>query len=108
MTLYKKVLLSSAVLMMISCAVENTDDTDQQEKTPGEVADSLGIHVNQIYNWRKQFNKLSKKQFQSLEGVDYSKEELTEIRRLKHENVVLREERNFLKKAVAYFADPKK
>ena len=81
---------------------------DQPGKTAREVADSLGIHVNQIYNWRTQFNKLSKKQFQSLEGVDYSKEELAEIRRLKHENAVLREERDFLKKAVAYFADPKK
>jgi transposase len=81
---------------------------DQPGKTAREVADSLGINVNQIYNWRTQFNKLSKKQFQSLEGVDYSKEELSEIRRLKHENAVLKEERDFLKKAVAYFANPQK
>ena len=81
---------------------------DQPGKTAREVAESLGIHVNQIYNWRTQFKKLSKKQFQTLEGVDYSKDELNEIRRLKHENAVLQEERNFLKKAVAYFADPQK
>ena len=43
---------------------------DQPEKTAREVADSLGIHVNQIYNWRTQFAKLSKKQFQIHEGVD--------------------------------------
>lgn len=77
---------------------------DQPGKTAREVADSLGIHVNQIYNWRTQFNKLSKKQFQILDGVDYRKEELDEIKRLKHENARLREENDFLKKAAAYFA----
>lgn len=81
---------------------------DQPGKTAVEVANSLGIHVNQIYNWRNQFKKLTNKQFQSLNGVDYSTEELTEIRRLKHENAILKDERDFLKKAVAYFADPKK
>ncbi len=81
---------------------------DQPGKTAVEVARSLGIHVNQIYNWRTQFNKLSKKQFQILEGVDYAKEELNEIKRLKHENAVLKEENEFLKKAAAYFANQKK
>jgi transposase len=81
---------------------------DQPGKTAREVADSLGIHVNQIYNWRTQFNKLSKKQFQILEGVDYSKDELNEIKRLKHENALLKQERDFLKKAAAYFANQKK
>ncbi len=81
---------------------------DQPGKTAREVADSLGIHVNQIYNWRTQFNKLSKKQFQVLEGVDYSKEELNEIKRLKHELSVVKQERDFLKKAAAYFANQKK
>jgi len=81
---------------------------DQPGKTAREVADSLGIHVNQIYNWRTQFNKLSKKQFQVLNGVDYSKEELAEIKRLKHELAVVKEERDFLKKATAYFANQKK
>ena len=81
---------------------------DQPDKTARVVAESLGIHVNQIYNWRTQLKKLSKKQFQTLEGVDYSRQESNEIRRLKHENAKLKEERDFLKKAVAYFADPKK
>ena len=74
-------------------------------KTATEVAASLGIHVNQIYNWRNQLKKLSKRQFQILDGVDYTKAEIDEIRRLKHENSKLKEERDFLKKAVAYFAD---
>ena len=81
---------------------------DQPGKTAREGSDSLGIHVNQISNWRTQFNKLSKKQFQILEGVDYSKEELNEIKRLKHELAMVKQERDFLKKAAAYFANQKK
>jgi transposase len=81
--------------------------SEQPGKTAREVAESLGIHVNQIYNWRNQLKKLSKRQLQILDGVDYTKEELDEIRRLKTENAKLKEERDFLKKAVAYFADPK-
>ena len=81
---------------------------DQPGKTAREVADSLGIHVNQIYNWRTQFSKLSKKQFQIHEGVDYVKDESDENKRLKHENEALKEENEFLKKAAAYFANQDK
>ena len=78
---------------------------DQPDKTAREVAESLGIHVNQIYNWRTQFKKLSKGQFKIIDGVDYSKSESDEMRRLKRDNAKLKKERDFLKKAVAYFAD---
>jgi transposase len=80
---------------------------DQPGKTAVEVAASLGIHPNQIYNWKTQFSKLSKKQFQIMEGVDYAKDELNEIKRLKHELAEVKKERDFLKKAAAYFASPK-
>lgn len=78
---------------------------DQPGKTAREVADQLGIHVGQIYNWRTQFNKLSKKQFKTFNGVDYSSDESAELKRLKHENAKLREEIEILKKATAYFAN---
>ena len=81
---------------------------DQPGKTAREVAGDLGIHVNQIYNWRTQFNKLSKNQFSTLQGVDYSSDEATEIKRLKHEITQLKEENDILKKATAYFANLKK
>lgn len=81
---------------------------DQPGKTAREVAESLGIHVNQIYNWRTQFSKLSKKQFQIHEGVDYIKDESNEVKKLKHENTTLKEEVEFLKKAAAYFANQNK
>jgi len=81
---------------------------DQPGKTAREVADDLGIHVNQIYNWRTQFKKLSKNQFKTLNGVDYSTDESDEVKRLKHEIIKLKEENEILKKATAYFANLKK
>lgn len=74
------------------------------DRTATDVARELGIHPGQIYNWRTQFSKLSKGQFKKVDGVDYSKEEIDEIRQLKKEVARLKEERDFLKKATAYFA----
>ena len=77
---------------------------DQPDRTAADVARELGIHVGQIYNWRTQFNKLSKGQFTVADGTNYSKEEKAEIRRLKKKVAELERERDFLKKATAYFA----
>lgn len=82
--------------------------SEQAGVTARQVAEELGIHVNQIYNWRNQFKRLSEKQFNVVGGVDYSKAENEEIRRLKREVAELKEERDFLKKVTAYFANPKK
>ena len=72
--------------------------------TQAQVAKELGITAQQISNWKRQFNRLSDKQFNSLDGVDYSKKESEEMRRLRRENKKLKEEMEFLKKAAAYFA----
>lgn len=80
---------------------------DQPGKNAREVADELGIHVGQIYNWRTQFNKLSQRQFVINEGVNYNKNELNEVKRLKQELAKLKKENAFLKKAAAYFANTK-
>ena len=77
---------------------------DQPDRTAADVARELGIHPGQIYNWRTQFNKLSKGQFVVADGTNYSKEEKAEIRKLKKEVAELKQERDFLKKATAYFA----
>ena len=71
-----------------------------------EVARELGIHPGQIYNWRRQYNRLSEKQFNTMNGVDYSKDESEELRKLKRKVADLEEENEFLKKATAYFAKP--
>lgn len=77
---------------------------DQPDRTATDVARELGIHPGQIYNWRTQFNKLSKGQFTVVDGTNYSVAETEEIRKLKKEIAELKEERDFLKKATAYFA----
>ncbi len=82
--------------------------SEEEGVTAIQVAKELGLHVNQIYNWRNQFKRLSDKQFNSLNGVDYSKDESEEIRQLKREVKALKEERDFLKKATAYFSNQKK
>ena len=73
--------------------------SDEPNTSAAEVAKELGIHPGQIYNWRRQYKRLSEKQFNSINGVDYSVEESEEIRKLKREIADLKEERDFLKKA---------
>ena len=77
---------------------------DLPDRSAADVARELGIHANQIYNWRTQFNKLSKGQFTVADGTNYSIAEKEEIRKLKKELAKIKEERDFLKKATAYFA----
>lgn len=79
--------------------------SEKEGMTTAQVARDLGVSAQQIYNWRRQFNRLSDKQFNVVDGVDYSKRESEEIRRLRRENKRLQEEMAFLKKAAAYFAN---
>jgi transposase len=72
--------------------------------TQAQVAKDLGISAQQIANWKRQFTRLSDKQFNTVEGVDYAKKESEELRKLRRENKRLQEEMTFLKKAAAYFA----
>lgn len=76
--------------------------------TQAQVAKELGVSSQQIANWKRQFNRLSDKQFNSVDGVDYSKKESEELRKLRRENKRLQEEMEFLKKAAAYFANDHK
>ena len=72
--------------------------------TQAQVAQELGVSAQQIANWKRQFTRLSDKQFNTVSGVDYSKNESEELRKLRRENKRLQEEMSFLKKAAAYFA----
>ena len=73
--------------------------------TTASVAKELGVSPKQIYNWKRQFSRLSEKQFNSINGVDYSKTESEELRKVKRKNAELEKEIEFLKKAAAYFAN---
>ena len=85
-------------------AVKRADDP---HVSAAEVAKDLGIHPGQIYNWRRQYHKLAEKEIKSMNGVDYSKNETEDLRKLRRENAALKEEVEFLKKATAYFAKEK-
>ncbi len=78
---------------------------EKEGNTTASVARDLGISAQQIYNWRRQFTRLSEKQFNTVAGVDYSKNESDELRQLKRRNAELEKELAFLKKAAAYFAN---
>ena len=82
--------------------------SEQPGRNATEVARELGIHPGQIYNWRTQFNKFSKRQVTVADGTTYAKSESDEVRRLKKRVAELEQERDFLKKATAYFAKPDK
>ncbi len=65
-----------------------------------QVAEDLGISRNLLSTWRKKIS----------EDITGSNElsSAKEIKRLRRENAVLREERNILKKAARYFAKESK
>ncbi len=63
-----------------------------------EVAQELGVAEQSLCRWRKQYGTGA--------GEPLSPSEAAELRRLRREVELLRQERDFLKKATAYFAKP--
>ena len=66
-------------------------------QTCAEVARSLGIHANQLYNWKKKFSDDGEKAFPG-------KGHLTEISALRKKLRDVEMERDILKKAVGIFS----
>ena len=66
-------------------------------QTSAEVARSLGIHVNQLYNWKRKFSDNGEKAFPG-------KGHLTEISALRKKLRDVEMERDILKKAVGIFS----
>lgn len=62
-----------------------------------QVARDLGINENMLYKWIRQFGNKP-------EGTQITPSEHEELIRLRRENRILKEERDILKKAAAYFA----
>ncbi len=68
------------------------------EKSISKVAKELGVSDNSVRNWVRQ----AEIDEGNREGL--TTDEREELRRLRRENKVLKQERDFLKKAAAFFA----
>jgi transposase len=73
-------------------------------KSDGQIERDLGISRGSIYRWKKAFAEEGE---QAFPGHGRLTPEQEQIRQLKRENEVLRQQRDILKKAVAIFAQPK-
>lgn len=72
------------------------------DKPVSKLAFELGVKRTLLYRWRDQLSKNGESAFS---GPGRPKDDqLNELARLKKENAILREERDILKKAAAYFA----
>ena len=72
------------------------------DKPISEIAMQLGVKRTLLYRWRDQAVEKGESAFS---GSGRPKnEQLSELAQLKKENATLREERDILKKAAAYFA----
>ena len=65
-----------------------------------EAARNLGIHVNLLRAWKQKFED-------EKNSSPQQQQQQSEIERLREENRRLRMERDILKKATAFFANPK-
>ena len=74
---------------------------DSSGKLPAELARELGVSPNQLYKWKEQ---LEKRGAHAFPGMGRRSVEDDEVGRLKQELERVKEERDILKKAAAYFA----
>jgi transposase len=68
-------------------------------RTPRELAQSLGVSEQTLRNWRRQDQVDRQERDDGL-----TSDEREELRRLRRENVRLKQERDLLKRAAAFFA----
>ena len=72
---------------------------ETSQKPPADLARELGVRRNQLYKWKEQ---LGKRGSQAFPGT--GKRATDELARLRKELEQVKEERDILKKAAAYFA----
>ena len=76
---------------------------NEAEKPASEIAMQLGIKRTLLYRWRDQSNKNGPEVFNKSAGRPKA-DQNSELDRLRQELKVVKEERDILKKAAAYFA----
>ena len=75
--------------------------SEESEEPVAEIARQLGVHANLLYKWRERFLEDGEEAFPGHGKLRLGDHE---VRRLRLENIRLREERDVLKKAIAFFA----
>ena len=70
-------------------------------KSQAQVARDLGIADSTLHNWCKEFSEHGE---QAFPGGGHQTPQEEEIRQLKRENEILRQERDILKKAIGIFS----
>ena len=71
----------------------------ESEQSIAQIARELGVNTSTLYAWVIEYERSQGKEFKSDDTI------AAEVRRLKKENSRLRQERDILKKATAYFAN---
>ena len=74
---------------------------ETSQKQPSDLARELGVRRNQLYKWKDQLSRRGEKAFPGYGRRSASSDEAT---RLRQELEQVKEERDILKKAAAYFA----
>lgn len=75
---------------------------NEAQKVP-DVAKDLDINPTTLYSWVTAYKKQHNIPFNEKKSTS-KEDELEELKRLRRENKILRQERDILKKATAYFA----
>ena len=74
---------------------------ESSEKPASDIARQLSVRRNQLYKWKEQLGKRGAKAFP---GAGRQTGQTDELSRLRQELAKVKEERDILKKAAAYFA----
>jgi transposase len=82
--------------------LEAVRQLESGQKPAADVARELGIKRTLLYRWRDQVKGKGDKAFHG--SGRPKREEMSEISRLRQELKIVKEERDILKKAAAYFA----
>src|SRR3954464_14177292 len=73
-------------------------------KTKADLERELGLYPGQIHLWERAFNRKEHDVEQAFPGAGHQSDAENELRKLKREIEILRQERDILKKAIAIFS----